>query len=147
MLQELLPLFASLNSHNARYLVIGGVAAISYGVPRLTLDLDPLIEPTNENANAVLAAFSDSGLEPRRSRRPRLSFDGNDGFSGPGADRRADPDARHRVFHCVRAPQCDRDRRRHGTARFLADLIARKRAAGRPRDLEDVRLLDQSEEG
>jgi hypothetical protein len=40
MLQELLPLFASLNSRDARYLVIGGVAAISYGVPRLILDLE-----------------------------------------------------------------------------------------------------------
>ena len=44
MLHRLLDVFASLNSHGVKYLVIGGVAAIAHGVPRTTFDLDMLIE-------------------------------------------------------------------------------------------------------
>jgi hypothetical protein len=44
-----------LSSHRVEYLVIGGVAAIAYGVPRLTLDIDLLIRPTRANVEALLA--------------------------------------------------------------------------------------------
>lgn len=62
MLNELRPLFSSLSSRGVEYLIIGGVAAIAYGVPRLTLDLDLLIRPTRENAQALLEAFDAAGL-------------------------------------------------------------------------------------
>lgn len=35
--------FASFQSHNVRYVVIGGIAAVLHGVPRATFDLDILI--------------------------------------------------------------------------------------------------------
>jgi hypothetical protein len=54
-----------------RYLVSGGVAAIAYGVPRATIDVDLVIDPTEENAAALLAALRETGpgtahlVEPR----------------------------------------------------------------------------------
>jgi len=54
MLQQLTPLFASLNYREVEYVVIGGVAAIAHGVPRLTLDVDILIRADAANARALL---------------------------------------------------------------------------------------------
>ena len=54
----MLDVFASLNSHGVKYLVIGGVAAIAHGVPRTTFDLDMLIEATPENARRLLDALA-----------------------------------------------------------------------------------------
>jgi hypothetical protein len=42
MLNRLKDVFKSFQSHNVHYLVIGGIAAILYGVPRATFDLDML---------------------------------------------------------------------------------------------------------
>jgi hypothetical protein len=40
MLDQLQIVFASLQKHKVKYLVIGGIAAVLYGVPRATFDLD-----------------------------------------------------------------------------------------------------------
>ena len=45
MLNQLGEVFASFQKHQVKYLVIGGVAAVLYGVPRATFDLDILIDP------------------------------------------------------------------------------------------------------
>jgi hypothetical protein len=42
MLYRLLAVLTSLNNHNARYLVIGEIAALLHGVPRASFDLDIL---------------------------------------------------------------------------------------------------------
>ena len=42
MLNRLKDVFKSFELNNVRYLVIGGIAAILYGVPRATFDLDIL---------------------------------------------------------------------------------------------------------
>jgi len=54
--------FASLQRHDVRYLVIGGIAAVMYGVPRATIDLDLLIEAGPENAGKLLETFLEAGL-------------------------------------------------------------------------------------
>lgn len=46
-----------------RFLVIGGMAVIHYGYPRLTLDLDLWIEPTKENGKKVIEALKDFGFK------------------------------------------------------------------------------------
>ncbi|MCZ7665827.1 MAG: hypothetical protein M5U34_00620 [Chloroflexi bacterium] len=43
-------------------MIIGGIAAVLYGVPRATFDLDILIEPTVENGQNLLDALLDAGL-------------------------------------------------------------------------------------
>jgi hypothetical protein len=57
MLNQLKDVFASLQSNNVRYLVIGGIAAVLYGVPRATFDLDLLIEATSGNAQNLIDAL------------------------------------------------------------------------------------------
>jgi len=44
MLNQLRDVFSSFQKHNVRYLVIGGIAAVLYSVPRATFDLDILFE-------------------------------------------------------------------------------------------------------
>lgn len=143
MLDRLVPLFASLNSRGVEYLVIGGVAAIAHGVPRLTLDVDLLIRPEIANAAALLAAFLDVGLgtaaliEPADLLdneitvfRDRIRVDVQ--TATPGLEF-ADAYTRRvtaQVAGCA-VPLVSR-----------ADLVAAKRAAGRPQDLEDVRVLE-----
>ena len=50
-------------ARNVRFLIIGGHAAIYYGVNRNTGDLDILVEPTEENGNNILKALSDLALD------------------------------------------------------------------------------------
>lgn len=63
MLESHLKLYKSLNSHKVKYLVIGGVAVISYGVPRATLDLDLFIESSIPNAERCLKALKKAGFK------------------------------------------------------------------------------------
>lgn len=60
MLDQLQTVFASFQKNDVKYLVIGGIAAVLYGVPRATFDLDILIEPTHENAQRLLDALRDA---------------------------------------------------------------------------------------
>jgi tRNA nucleotidyltransferase/poly(A) polymerase len=62
MLNQLQGVFSSFQKHDVRYLVIGGIAAILYGVPRATFDLDILIDATPENAQRLLETLLDAGL-------------------------------------------------------------------------------------
>ncbi|MCU0285536.1 MAG: DUF6036 family nucleotidyltransferase [Acidobacteria bacterium] len=51
-----------MKKHKVRYLVIGGIAAVLYGVPRATFDLDILIDATPKNVKKMLDAFLEAGL-------------------------------------------------------------------------------------
>lgn len=62
MLNRLKDVFASFQKHDVRYVVTGGIAAVLYGVPRATFDLDILIESTPENAQHLLDALLDAGM-------------------------------------------------------------------------------------
>lgn len=143
MLNRLKRVFSCLETHEVRYLVIGGIAAILHGVPRITLDADLLIEGSPENASRLIAALREAGL---------------------GTAFLIEADAllaqeitifkdRVRLDVMTKAPGLDFDaawQRRETPAyegqRFSmlckADLIASKKATGRPRDLEDARLLE-----
>lgn len=46
-----------------KFILVGGHAAIYYGVNRNTGDLDILIEPTRENGQRLLGALRKMGLE------------------------------------------------------------------------------------
>lgn len=62
MLNRLWDVFSSLKKHEVRYLVIGGIAAVLYGVPRATFDLDILIEATPENGQKLIDALTEANL-------------------------------------------------------------------------------------
>ena len=143
MLNRLTNVFASLQEHNVRYLVIGGIAAVLHGVPRATFDLDILIEASLENAQHLLDALLQAGLGTAslttaeeilaneisifkdrvridvQTNTPGLTFD-------QAWERREAMNYQGQVFF-VASKQ---------------DLILSKRASGRKIDLEDVRLLE-----
>ena len=145
MLHRLTDVFRSLQNHEVRYVVIGGIAAVLYGIPRATFDLDILIEATPENAQRLLDALLEAGLGSAaltnvqhlldneitifkdrvridvQTSTPGLTF--QDGWS-----RRVTMTYQTQDFYVV----------------SKADLIAAKKAAGRAVDLEDVRLLELS---
>ena len=55
-------LFAALNQHGVRYVIVGGYAFTFYVKPRYTKDLDIFVEPGDENAKRVLRALDDFGF-------------------------------------------------------------------------------------
>ena len=58
-------IFKSLDDAEVRYLVVGGVAVVLHGYPRFTADLDLVLELTQANASAAIAALQTLGYRPR----------------------------------------------------------------------------------
>ena len=143
MLNRLQDVFRSFQKHDVKYIVIGGIAAILHGVPRATFDLDILIEATPDNAQRLLNALLDAGLGTAALTSPvdvlaneitifkdRVRLDVQ--TSTPGL-RFADAWSRRKTVEF------------QGQEFFILskdDLVRSKRAAGRPLDLEDARLLE-----
>lgn len=147
MNQDFVDFLGCLLNAGARFLVVGAHAMAVHGVPRATGDLDVWVQPSPENAARVWAAMlrfgapadavgvnrSDLetpgrviqfGLPPRRldllTRLSGLEFD------AAWSRREVHPVAGLEVPFLGRA-----------------DLIANKRASGRPKDLADLETLGQ----
>jgi hypothetical protein len=138
---ELLRLF---NAKNVKYLVIGGYALIQYAEPRYTKDLDLWIGTEPENAEAVFAALRAFGA-PLANLSP-ADFSEEGYFYQMGV-----PPVRVDIFMGIPGVKFDEAWPRRSEVNFedLAvpfiareDLIAAKRAAGRPQDLLDIELLE-----
>ena len=143
MLNRLQDVFRSFQQHDVKYVVIGGIASILYGVPRATFDLDILIEATPDNVRRLLDALIDAGLGTAALIPPRdvlaneitifkdrVRVDVQTSTPGIGF-------AEAWLHHKTVSYQ--------GQQFYIlsrADLIRSKRAAGRPVDMEDVRLLE-----
>jgi hypothetical protein len=146
MLDQLQSVFASFQKNEVKYVVIGGIAAVLYGVPRATFDLDVLIEPSIENAGRLLHAMIEAGLGTASltsvedllakeitifADRIRLDVQ----TSTPGIEfegawrRRVTMNYKGQALEVVSLP----------------DLIASKRASGRDVDLDDVRILTSND--
>jgi len=148
MLNRLQDVFKSFQQHDVKYVVIGGIASILHGVPRATFDLDILIEATPENTRRLLDALLDAGLGTAALTnvddllaneitifRDRVRVDVQ--TSTPGISFANAWQHRKTVVY-------------QGQDFFILskeDLVASKRAAGRDVDLEDVRLLELSNDG
>jgi hypothetical protein len=142
MLDQLQIVFASLQKHKVKYLVIGGIAAVLYGVPRATFDLDILIDANRSNTRRLLDAFLQAGLGTASLTSP------DDVLSHEITifRDRIRIDVQIKTLGLVFS---DAWKRReimefNGQKFWVVskdDLIISKRAAGRTIDLEDVRLL------
>jgi len=143
MLNRLQDVFRSFQCHEVKYVVIGGVASVLYGVPRATFDLDILIEATPENAERLLAALTDAGFATATMTNAQEVVDHEITVFND----------RVRIDVQTRTPGvsfADVWGRRNtvtyqGQAFFILskdDLIVSKRASGRDVDREDVRLLE-----
>ena len=56
-------LLRSLNAHNVKYVIIGATAFPVHGYVRATLDIDIFIESSMENGKKILKALSDFGYD------------------------------------------------------------------------------------
>lgn len=125
-------------------MVIGGQAVLLYGEPRLTKDIDITLGVNTDQLDAVLDIVREVSLQPLPQDIPSFvkrtmvlpAQDENSGiridfiFSFTPYERQAIPRAKEVFFSGQQI-------------RFAAleDLIIHKIFAGRPRDLEDVRIL------
>jgi hypothetical protein len=157
-MRPLLDLLRALNEAGVRFVVVGGVAVVLHGHPRLTADLDLVLDLASDNVLAALRALDAQGLTPRLP-VPSEQF--------------ADPQIRERwrrernltVFslHDPADPRREVDLFAEAPVAFeelwnasqvvvagdvpiriagLAHLIAMKREAGRPQDLADIVALE-----
>lgn len=143
MLNRLKNVFVSLEDHEVKYVVIGGIAAVLHGVPRATFDLDILIEATQNNSTKLLDALLDAGLgsavqvtseEMLKNEitvfEDKVRIDVQTSTPGLQFNRawknRITMDYQGQPFQVA----------------SKKDLIASKRASGRKIDLDDVRLLE-----
>jgi hypothetical protein len=143
MLDRLKAVFASFQNHDVRYVVIGGIAAVLHGVPRATFDLDILIDATPENARRLLQALLAAGMGTAALTTPEEVLANEITVF---ADRiRIDVQTRTPGVSFSEAWSNRETMDYRGQNFFVlskADLIASKRAAGRPIELEDARLLE-----
>jgi len=148
MLNRLRDVFKSLQRHDVKYVVIGGVAAILHGVPRATFDVDILIEATPDNSRRLLDALLDAGLG---SASLTTAEDVLANEITVFKDRvRVDVQTTTPGIQFADAWQRRKTITYQGQEFFILsrqDLIASKRAAGRSVDMEDVRLLELPQSG
>lgn len=145
MIEDHLKLYKSLNRNRVRYLVIGGIAAIIYGVPRTTLDVDIIIEPDLKNAERLLGALKSAGFGTASMTSPRKIIDNEITVF--------EDYIRLDVFTKVKGMAFGKawGRKTVKTMRSvpikfasLSDLISSKKASGRKIDKEDLFILKKS---
>jgi hypothetical protein len=139
-------LLRSLNAHSVRYVVIGATAFPVHGYARATLDVDICIDATPENARRTREALlslgydmSDVSVDDLLAKKVLIRqyiletdihpFVAGTSFEALWASRVMD------VIGVTEAPFASLD-----------ELIRMKLAAGRPKDLEDLRALRQIEQ-
>jgi hypothetical protein len=148
MNRDFAEMLSALSDAGADFLVVGAHALAAHGLPRATGDLDIWVRPSADNARRVLEAL--------RTFRAPLHDLSEDDLTRAGtvfqigvvpnridilteisgvAFEDAWPRREWLVVEGQRLPFLGR-----------ADLIANKRAAGRPRDLADVAALEDGED-
>ena len=132
-----------LNSHNVRYLVVGGYAVGYHGYPRATGDMDIWIEMSESNSNKVALVFRDFGV-PDGAISEGLFLETNKVI------RMGVPPVRLEVITSASGVTFNECYSNRDVVEIdgipisfisLQDLKKNKRAAGRYRDMEDLEHL------
>lgn len=142
---DLMDVLAAFSSSDVDYLVVGGWAVSVHSEPRFTKDLDLLIGSAPENLERAARALSLFGA-PDSIVAQALALGPNE-FLFFGV-----PPARIDLLRSIPGVSFDDAFRRRLDVRWGAtlvhiiskpDLIAAKRAAGREKDLRDLRVLER----
>lgn len=133
-------------SHRVKFMIVGGHAVAGHGQPRLTEDLDIFVEASPQNATALHGALKSFGLGRATPSKTDLAVYGKIWMIGRKPWR---IDILSQIDG-VTFEQCWPNR---VTAEFepaplpvigRAHLIANKLASGRPKDLLDVAMLEDT---
>jgi len=134
-------LLKSLNAHKVEFVIIGATAFPTHGYARATLDIDLFIRPAPQNASRVLDALRDFGyditeitLEDLLTKKILIRqylvetdvhpFVAGVTFDQVWENRISGTFGKEKVYYAS-----------------LDDIIIMKEAAGRPKDLEDLKVL------
>jgi hypothetical protein len=153
------PVFEVLNEAGARYVLVGGLAIVLHGHARLTADIDLAIDLHEAEALKVAQALASIGLVPRAevelldlaSAEKRQAWRDEHGalvlsLWDPGnAMRSIDVFLENPVPFQELWARSEVKALRHTFVRVasIEDLIALKRLAGRPHDLQDIQALEE----
>ena len=133
-----------LNRHQVEYVVIGGKAVQSYGSTRKADDIDVWINPSADNANKMVSSvkeFLGANMHPRDFTDDKIVYFGRNPYridlhkDVPGLGQFSD-------HYPNRVPARTKD----GTDYTVVsphDLVASKKAAGRPKDLQDIAYIEE----
>ncbi len=130
-------------SHRVRFLVVGAHALAANGRPRATGDLDFWVEPTVTNAKRLGRAIHEFGFEELAAQA--AEFARPDRMATMGV-----PPLRIDIMTSITGVAFEQAWPKRLKARFgqyeigflgREELLANKRASGRPKDLADVALL------
>lgn len=151
-------IFAALEQAGVRYLVVGGVAVVLHGHPRLTADLDLVIALDPANVRGAVDALAALGYRPRApvplsafaDPEQRRAWIAEKGLTVLSLTSPELPLTEVDLFATEPLPFEPAHARALSvtiggvrvTAASLDDLIQLKRAAGRPKDLADVDALE-----
>jgi len=138
-----------LNAHRVKYLIIGAYAVAVHAQPRATKDLDILVKADQQNARAVFAALAEfgaplTGLTSADFEEPGPFF--RMGREPVGVDiLTAIPGVEFDTAWARRVEEVF-DEQTNLRANFISreDLLAAKRAAGRPQDLADIEAIEKA---
>jgi hypothetical protein len=157
MVTDIELLLMALTDAGVRYVVVGGVAVVLHGYLRATADLDLVLGMDRLNVEAALSTFDRLGFHPRApvslhafadeaERRRWIDEKNLQVFSlwhskmpGFEIDLFVEPPLPFDDLYS-RAMAVDLGKTTVSVA-SIDDLIAMKRAAGRPRDMEDIEAL------
>ena len=154
-------ILAGLNDAGVRYVVVGGVAVVLHGHLRFTADLDLVVALDSANAHRAISALQNLGFTPR----PPVNAED---FADPSEREKWIREKGLTVFSLwssrfagtdvdlfVEEPLPFDEMEARGVEAIagdvripvasIPDLIQLKRVAGRPKDLEDIRALEEIE--
>jgi predicted nucleotidyltransferase len=143
--EDFLDFIECLNKNKVAYVLVGGYAAIIKGHTRTTGDMDIFVNRSLENAQKIIKAIDDFGFGS-------IGFTAQDVMDENGFIRMGSEPLRIDILNSIQGVEFDEvyesaeeyeDEGVKMKVIHINHLIKNKIAAGRPKDLADVRALEK----
>ena len=155
--------FRTLNQDGVRYVVVGGLAVVLHGHPRMTADIDLVVDLDPVQARLTIQTLTTMGMRPRVPVKPEAFADPSERRNwieerGMTVFNLYDPDNPLRSVNLFVQPPIPFDELWSRSELIslpsadvrvasIADLIKMKEATGRPQDSADIRALEALRNG